>query len=283
MTTSTTLRRLGVAAVAVGTMAVGGPAVATSSTSVVDAAGSSPALHQVVRTASQIAQTAKSGGGGSGSAPFSMTDKFARQVTRFGDVDNGVYHIEHVRELQYRLTWAGVFDRRVNGRFGKATRAAVEAYQKQEGLPVTGVATHQTWAHLIHDTIRGRGAIPAICKTSGWHACYDRWRHQVTLWHDGGMINSWLVRGGESYAQTRVGNFQVFYRDKHHVSHLYDAPMPYAQFFSGGEALHGSVYMIDPFVDHSHGCINMYLKDARQLWHLTHDKTLDVSVYGAWS
>jgi lipoprotein-anchoring transpeptidase ErfK/SrfK len=40
--------------------------------------------------------------------------------------------------------------------------------------------------------------------------------------------------------------------------------------------------MINPFVDHSHGCVNMYIEDARQLWKLTHSKRLHVSVYGAW-
>jgi hypothetical protein len=214
--------------------------------------------------------------------PFSTGQKWAREVTRYRDADTSVYHIEHVRELQYRLTWAGAFDKTVNGRFGKATRAAVKRYQRKEGLRVTGVATHKTWAHLIHDTIRRRGQIPHLCKTDGWHACFDRFGHQVTLWHNGEMRNSWLVRGGDYGYETRLGTHTVYSRDIDHVSHLYDAPMPYAQFFDGGQALHGSVYMIDPFVDHSHGCVNFYLEDARQLWNITSDKTLVVTVYGAW-
>jgi Putative peptidoglycan binding domain/L,D-transpeptidase catalytic domain len=213
---------------------------------------------------------------------FSMRQKWAREVTRYGDADTSVYHIQHVRELQYRLTWAGVFDSTVNGQFGKATRAAVKQYQEREGLHITGMAGHLTWAHLIHDTIRRRGMIPRICATDGWHACYDRYAHQVTLWHDGEMKNSWLVRGGEYGIETRLGTHTVYSRDIDHVSRLFDAPMPYAQFFDGGQALHGSVYMIDPFVDHSHGCVNMFLEDARQLWNITSDKKLVVTVYGAW-
>ena len=58
--------------------------------------------------------------------------------------------------------------------------------------------------------------------------------------------------------------------------------MPYSQFFDGGEALHGSRLMMDPFVDHSHGCVNFYVEDARQLWNITYDKRLWVTVYGAW-
>jgi hypothetical protein len=213
---------------------------------------------------------------------FSMRQKWAREVTRFGDRDTSTDHIEHVRELQYRLTWAGVFDKSTSGRFGTATRAAVKRFQRKEGLPVSGVATHATWAHLIHDTIRKRGQIRHICKTDGWHACYDRSVHQVTLWHDGELRNSWLVRGGDYGVETRVGTHTVYTRDKDHVSHLFDAPMPYAQFFDGGQALHGSVLMMDPFDGHSHGCINMYLEDARQLWNLTSSKPLVVTVYGSW-
>ncbi len=213
---------------------------------------------------------------------FSMSDTFAREVTRFGDADTSTYAIEHVRELQYRLRWAGVFHVGVTGTFGKITRAAVKRFQKHEGLRVTGVASHRTWAHLIHDTIRHRQAIPHICKTAGWHACYDRSMHQVTLWHSGRLRNSWLVRGGQYGLETRLGNTRVYYRDIDHVSRLFDSPMPYSQFFDGGQAYHGSAYMIDPFVDHSHGCINMFIEDARQLWRLTSDKRLYVSVYGPW-
>ncbi|MGI8433423.1 MAG: L,D-transpeptidase family protein [Nocardioidaceae bacterium] len=216
---------------------------------------------------------------------FHLTDKFAREFTRYGDVDSSTYSIDHVRELQYRLRWVHTFHTSPSGSFGPITRRAVKSYQRKEGLQVTGVAGHLTWQHLIHDTIRRRGAVPHTCKTTGWHACYDRSAHQVTLWHSGRLHNSWLVRGGEYGTPTRVGNTQVYSRDIDHVSHLPGAagsPMPYAQFFDGGQAYHGSAYMIDPFSGHSHGCINMYIEDARQLWKLTSDKRLYVSVYGAW-
>jgi hypothetical protein len=75
----------------------------------------------------------------------------------------------------------------------------------------------------------------------------------------------------------------VYHRDIDHYSVRYHAPMPYSQFFSGGQALHGSRLMMDPFVGHSHGCVNFWTEDAAQLWQLTSTKTLRVHVYGAWS
>ncbi len=212
---------------------------------------------------------------------FSM-QQWAREATVYGDADTSAYDIDHVTELQYRLSWAHALKSRVNGNFGKVTRAAVKRYQKKEGLRVTGRAGQLTWAHLIHDTIRHRAMVPRICHSAGWHACYDRSQHQVTLWHFGNLRNAWLVRGGEYGIETRLGNSHVYYRDIDHVSTSFGSPMPYAQFFDGGQAYHGSPFMVDPFEGHSHGCINMYIEDARQLWRLTSTKRLNVSVYGAW-
>ncbi len=216
-------------------------------------------------------------------AAFSMRSQFAREIVRYGQSDRGVYRIAHVRELQYRLRWAGVFSAGATGNFGVLTRAAVKRYQRREGLVQSGVANHVTWAHLLRDTVRHRLSIPAVCRRSGLHACYDRSMHQVVLMRNGNLVNTWLVRGGSSSTQTRLGTHAVYYRDKDHVSGLFGSPMPYSQFFDGGEALHGSRSMTDPFSGHSHGCVNMYVEDARQLWSLTYDKRLVVTVYGPWS
>jgi lipoprotein-anchoring transpeptidase ErfK/SrfK len=214
---------------------------------------------------------------------WSMSSPFAREVTRPGDVDRDTYNIEHVYELQYRLGWVGVFTATPNGVFGPQTERAVKQFQKRLGYKRTGVVGHRVWKALIKRTIRGRAAVPAACKTDGWHTCYDRRRHQVNLYRSGRLHNSWLVRGGASNMKTRTGTFRVQWRDIGHTSHAYGgAPMPYSQFFSGGQALHGSRFMMDPFEGHSHGCVNFFVEDARQLWDMTHDKTLWVHVYGAW-
>ena len=215
---------------------------------------------------------------------WSMHDRFAREVVRRGDTDSGTYfpRIEHVRELQYRLRWAGVYRGPVTGYFGDLTSAAVKRFQSRAKLKVTGVATHATWSTLIRRTVRGRGDVRPICRGKGWNLCYDRTRHSVTLWHAGVLWNAWLVRGGDRGYETRTGAFRVYWRSKRHVSTIYGTPMPYSQFFSGGQAFHGSPFMTDPFVGHSHGCVNMYVEDARQLWNLTVGKRVDVGVYGAW-
>ena len=216
-------------------------------------------------------------------ADWNLGDPFSREVVRPGDQDEDPYHIEHVYELQYRLQWLGLFDATPTGYYGDITKAAVVAFQEEIGVKATGVVRYRTWRPLIRSTVRGGDDVPGFCKKAGWRACYDRSQHQVNLYHGGDLLNSWLVRGGGSETPTRKGKFVVYWRDIDHVSSLYDTPMPYSQFFSGGQALHGSRLMMDPFEGHSHGCVNFWTEDARQLWNLTSEVKLRVRVYGAWS
>jgi hypothetical protein len=212
-----------------------------------------------------------------------LTQPFSREFVKRGDVDRNQWNIEHVYDVQYRLRWLGFLDHRPDGVFGPRTERAVKQFQRSRGLRVTGSVNAATWKPLIRRTVRGRKVVPRRCKEAGWHACYDRKRHQVNLYRGGRLLNSWLVRGGSASTPTRLGHFRVYWRDIDHRSNQFGgAPMPYSQFFSGGQALHGSRAMMDPFVGHSHGCVNFWVEDARQLWNLTVGKRLRVHVYGAW-
>jgi hypothetical protein len=55
---------------------------------------------------------------------------------------------EQVRELQGLLKGRGLFDGKADGVYGEALRGAIEAYEKGEGLPVTGLATVATLKRL---------------------------------------------------------------------------------------------------------------------------------------
>ncbi|MQA16608.1 MAG: L,D-transpeptidase family protein [Pseudonocardiaceae bacterium] len=81
---------------------------------------------------------------------------------------------------------------------------------------------------------------------------------------------SWLMSGGDvTYGpvpithgkpgyETPPGVFTVSFKDKDHVSSIYDAPMPYSVFFNGGIAFHqGSLQR------QSHGCIHLAPEAAR--------------------
>ena len=217
-------------------------------------------------------------------AALDLGDPLTRERVQRGDVDQDQWHIEHVYEVQIRLRRLGYLSARPDGVFGAQTERAVKQFQRARGLKVTGVVNAGTWKPLIVRSTFGLASLPARCLGDGWHMCYDRKRHQASLFHNGDLYNSWLVRGGSASAPTRTGDYTVYWRDEYHKSNAYDgAPMPYAQFFDRGQALHGSRYMMSPYVGHSHGCVNFYVEDARQLWNLTSTVTLHVQVYGAWA
>jgi hypothetical protein len=209
-----------------------------------------------------------------------------RETVRYGARDLGPYQISHVYEVQIRLARVGAYRGAVTGYFGAATRTAVTSFQRAQKLPRTGMVDQATWSRLIwYSTLRSPGwaRLPGACRWAGWHSCYSRPSHELFALHNGTLWNSWLVRGGSRSRQTVPGTHRVYWRDLHHRSReFHNAPMPYSQFFFGGEAMHGSATMLDPRYGHSSGCINMYIEDAAELWRLTTGSANVVTVFGAW-
>ena len=57
---------------------------------------------------------------------------------------------------------------------------------------------------------------------------------------------------------TREGLFHVYFMNADHVSKLYGTAMPYAMFFSGGQAVHySSDFATVGYYGASHGCVNI--------------------------
>ncbi|MFD7678128.1 L,D-transpeptidase family protein [Streptomyces sp. NPDC060187] len=110
-------------------------------------------------------------------------------------------------------------------------------------------------------------------------ACVDL-KRQLTWVQKGGktLFGPVAMRSGGAGHRTRTGWFRIYWKHKNHWSSLYNAPMPYAQFFSGGQAFHavsGSIHTTGG----SMGCVNLRLADARKLWSVL--KTRDhVYVWG---
>jgi len=73
------------------------------------------------------------------------------------------------------------------------------------------------------------------------------------------------VRTGAAGYRTRTGWHRISWKHKDHTSSIYHTPMPYSQFFSGGQAFHAVDDDIDDG-DGSYGCVNLRPADARGLW-----------------
>ena len=70
--------------------------------------------------------------------------------------------------------------------------------------------------------------------------CISKTSRTLRWMIDGRTVSTMDVRFGSQYTPTREGVFSVYWKSRHHVSTLYDTPMPYAMFFSGGQAVHYS-------------------------------------------
>jgi peptidoglycan hydrolase-like protein with peptidoglycan-binding domain len=179
--------------------------------------------------------------------------------------DDGV----RVRELQARLRQvAWLFDG-PTGTYDDLTTKAVKGFQGKRGLPRTGETDSVTWARLLKMTrtptkweLYAFGGQPAAqpdprCMT-GRALCISKTSRTLRWMVDGRTVSTMAVRFGAQYTPTREGVFSVYWKSRHHVSTLYDSPMPYAMFFSGGQAVHFSYdFAARGYAGGSHGCVNV--------------------------
>ncbi|MCD7438715.1 L,D-transpeptidase family protein [Streptomyces lincolnensis] len=174
-----------------------------------------------------------------------------------------------VRELQARLRQvAWLFDG-PTGTYDDLTERAVEGFQGKRGLPRTGKTDTVTWQRLLNMTrepgtwdLYLMGGQPADapdprCLT-GRVLCISKTSRTLRWMIDGRTVTTVPVRFGSQYTPTREGVFSVYWKSRHHVSTLYDSPMPYAMFFSGGQAVHySSDFAARGYAGASHGCVNV--------------------------
>ncbi|MFE9485491.1 L,D-transpeptidase family protein [Streptomyces sp. NPDC006641] len=174
-----------------------------------------------------------------------------------------------VRELQARLRQIGHFDRSPTGYYGSVTVAAVRSFQDKRGLSRTGRTDTLTWRKLLgmtHEptaaelnppTTRQVAKPDKRCMT-GRVLCISKNSRTLSWMIDGRVVSSMDVRFGSQYTPTREGTFSVYWKSRHHVSTIYHTAMPYAMFFSGGQAVHYSAdFAARGYDGASHGCVNV--------------------------
>ncbi|MER6114926.1 L,D-transpeptidase family protein [Streptomyces sp. NPDC001743] len=176
---------------------------------------------------------------------------------------------KRVRELQARLRQIGHFDRSPTGYYGSVTVAAVQSFQGKRGLARTGRTDSVTWqkllgmtrtptaAELNPPTTRPAAKPDKRCMT-GRVICISKNSRTLSWMKDGTVLSSMDVRFGSQYTPTREGAFSVYWKSRHHVSSIYHTAMPYAMFFSGGQAVHySSDFAARGYSGASHGCVNV--------------------------
>jgi hypothetical protein len=175
-----------------------------------------------------------------------------------------------VKDLQARLKQIDWFEADVTGFYGEVTTAAVRGFQAKREIPVTGqvdqrtlnrlhgMTTEPTQAELTNqlgDNVPG--ALDPRC-TTGRVLCVDKSSRTLRWVVDGEVQKTFDVRFGGEFTPTREGAFSVSYKNRDHVSSLYDTSMPFAMFFSGGQAVHYSPdFAAVGYSGASHGCVNV--------------------------
>ncbi|MFE3410652.1 L,D-transpeptidase family protein [Streptomyces mirabilis] len=174
-----------------------------------------------------------------------------------------------VREVQARLHQLAWLIPAPTGTYDTPTVTAVKGFQGKRGLPRTGELDAVTWGRLRGMTHKPAawelypyGGQPAArpdprCMT-GRVLCVSKTSRTLRWMIDGRTVSEMDVRFGSQYTPTREGVFSVYFKSRYHVSTIYHTSMPYAMFFSGGQAVHYSPdFAARGYYGASHGCVNV--------------------------
>ncbi|THA80962.1 L,D-transpeptidase family protein [Streptomyces sp. A0592] len=181
----------------------------------------------------------------------------------------------------YQRELEGHLGRPVDGVQSTADCHAVRAFQRTNGVsPADGYPGVATYRTMLVVTARPDPNAAGECPERDHRVtCVDLERQ--LLWVQRGariVFPPVPIRTGRDYQETRLGWHEVYWRSKDHVSTLYGTPMPHAQFFDGGQALHGAPGSLYEGGG-SAGCVNLTEPDAERLWDLLAEGD-DVYVWG---
>jgi len=171
-----------------------------------------------------------------------------------------------MREAEQRLARMGYWTGAVDGVLDPATRSALIAFQKWEGRPVNGKLT-------IGELEAIRSSFPPEAREGGYeHVEVDLDRQVLLIVNEEGGVRvlpvstgngrEFVYEGQTSVAYTPRGRFVVYEKGVGWEDNV-PGSMYYANYISGGIAIHGS-YSV-PITPASHGCIRIPMFAAREV------------------
>ncbi|PWT88196.1 MAG: hypothetical protein C5B55_13520 [Blastocatellia bacterium] len=171
-----------------------------------------------------------------------------------------------IKEAETRLSELGYWTGKLDGLFDQASRSALIAFQKWELRSVTGEVTMVELEAL-------RNSVPPRPREPGYeHVEVDLDRQVLLIVGPAGNVrvlpvstgtnNTFMNEGQESIAYTPRGRFVVYDKtfgwENGALGSVY-----YANYISGGVAIHGSLDV--PTRPASHGCIRIPMFAAREV------------------
>jgi Putative peptidoglycan binding domain/L,D-transpeptidase catalytic domain len=146
-----------------------------------------------------------------------------------------------------------------SGSYGLRTEQAVMAFQGWVGLPRDGVAGSATYAHLA------KAHIPVSWGHKHKHMEVHKAKQVLLLIGKLGNVKRAIhVSTAAPGHITPNGIFHIYRKELMSWSTLFNVWLPYADYFSGGDAFHE--YPDVPGYPASHGCIRIADGDAQVVW-----------------
>jgi L,D-transpeptidase catalytic domain/Putative peptidoglycan binding domain len=152
------------------------------------------------------------------------------------------------------------------GQLDAVTRGALEVYQADRGLPVTGEPDGATWDSLLYDETVGR----RDPRSYTWVRVTERLPETLYLHQGDRVAFTTPVNTGIAGAETALGVFPIYAR---YVSTTmagedpdgtkYDvSDVPWVNYFNGGDAVHGYPREAYGFPQ-SNGCVELPIEASR--------------------
>ena len=163
--------------------------------------------------------------------------------------------------LQERLTELHYPTGGVDGCAGASTKAAVQAFQKANGLTPDGVVGAKTRAAL-----EAPATVEPASTRKARHVEVDLERHLLVVAAAGQIERIYSVSTGMKGHATPTGTFKIGRKEKRSWSVPYKVWLPYASYFTNdGVAFHAGTTSV---ANASHGCVRVPEGFAREIYDL---------------
>jgi lipoprotein-anchoring transpeptidase ErfK/SrfK len=92
---------------------------------------------------------------------------------------------------------------------------------------------------------------------------------EMKVYHEGRLIYTWAVSTAKAGKITPAGTYEPEFLSRHHRSRRYNnAPMPFAIFYDGNYAIHGTDQIKRLGKPASHGCVRLHPDNAKILFEM---------------
>ncbi|MBN3881425.1 MULTISPECIES: L,D-transpeptidase [unclassified Nostoc] len=160
---------------------------------------------------------------------------------------------------------------------------------RSSGTFCTGVAlmvvTLFSWSSPLTGTPNSTTATATSVDTVSNNISQPRWieidlsEQRLRAWEGNKLVHSYRISGGKRSTPTPIGRFRINskYRTHRMRGKGYNIPdVPYTMYFYRGYAIHGAYWHNRFGTPVSHGCVNLPVKQARNLYNWASTGTLVV-------